>query len=53
MKKYRILSRLFAALAILLSDVPLTRGFKIPWRILWGSLRVSGDSAGKEPRCWH
>lgn len=21
--------------------------------ILWGSLRVSGDSARKEPRCWH
>ena len=32
--------------------VPLTRGLKIPWGILWGSLQVSGDSVGKEPRCW-
>jgi hypothetical protein len=29
--------------------VPLTRGFRIPWGILCGSLRVSGDSAGKAP----
>ena len=27
--------------------IPLTRGLKIPWRIPWGSLRVSGDSKGK------
>ena len=33
--------------------VPLIRGLKIPWGILWGSLRVSGDSMGKEPRWWH
>jgi hypothetical protein len=32
--------------------VPLTRGLKIPWGILCGSLRVSGDSKGKEPWCW-
>ena len=32
--------------------VPLTRGLRIPWGILCGSLRVSGDSAGKAPRCW-
>ena len=32
--------------------VPLTRGLKIPWGILCGSLRVSGDSEGKEHRCW-
>jgi hypothetical protein len=31
--------------------VPLTRGLRIPWGILCGSLQVSGDSAGKEPRC--
>jgi hypothetical protein len=34
------------------SCVPLTRGLKIPWGILCGSLRVSGDSVGKEPQCW-
>ena len=34
------------------SCVPLTRGLRIPWRILCGYLRVSRDSAGKEPRCW-
>jgi hypothetical protein len=33
-------------------SVPLTRGLSIPWGILCGSLRVSGDSAGKAPRCW-
>jgi hypothetical protein len=33
------------------SCVPLTIGFKIPWRVLWGSLRVSGDSPGQGPRC--
>jgi hypothetical protein len=31
--------------------VPLTRGLRIPWGILCGPLRVSGDSAGKAPRC--
>ena len=31
--------------------VPLTRGLRILWGILCGSLRVSGDSAGKAPRC--
>ena len=30
--------------------VPLTRGLKIPWGILCGSLQVSGDSEGKEAR---
>jgi hypothetical protein len=34
------------------SCVPLARGLKIPWGILCGSLRVSGDSSGKEPWCW-
>ena len=29
------------------SCVPLTRGLRIPWGILCGPLRVSGDSAGK------
>ena len=32
--------------------VPLTRGLRIPHGILCGSLRVSRDSAGKEPQCW-
>jgi hypothetical protein len=32
--------------------VPLTRGIRIPWGILCGSLRVSGDSTGKVPQCW-
>jgi hypothetical protein len=32
--------------------VPLTRGLRIPGGIMCGSLRVSGDSAGKVPRCW-
>jgi hypothetical protein len=32
--------------------VPLTRGLSIPWGILCGSLRVSGDSVGKAPQCW-
>jgi hypothetical protein len=32
--------------------VPLTRGLRIPWGILCGSLRVSGDSVGKAPRYW-
>jgi hypothetical protein len=32
--------------------VPLTRGLRIPWGILCGSLWVSGDSAGKAPWCW-
>jgi hypothetical protein len=32
--------------------VPLTRGRRTPWKILCGSLRVSGDSAGKAPWCW-
>jgi hypothetical protein len=32
--------------------VPLTRGLRIPWEILCGTLRLSGDSAGKAPRCW-
>jgi hypothetical protein len=31
--------------------VPLTRGLRIPWGILCGSLRVSGDSPGQEPWC--
>jgi hypothetical protein len=31
--------------------VPLTRGLRILWGILCGPLRVSGDSAGKAPRC--
>jgi hypothetical protein len=30
--------------------VPLTRGLRIPWGILCGPLRVSGDSAGKVAR---
>ena len=30
--------------------VPLTRGLRIPWGILCGPLRVSGNSAGKEAR---
>jgi hypothetical protein len=34
------------------SCVPLTRGLRIPWGILCGSLWVSGDSAGKAPQCW-
>jgi hypothetical protein len=34
------------------SCVPLTRGLRIPWGILCGSLRVSGDSVGKAPWCW-
>jgi hypothetical protein len=33
-------------------SVPLTRGLQIPWRVLWGTLRASGDSEGKEPRGW-
>jgi hypothetical protein len=33
------------------SCVPLTRGLRIPWQILCGSLRVSRDSPGQEPRC--
>ena len=33
--------------------VPLTRGLKIPWGTLWGSLRVSGDTVSKVPRCWY
>ena len=32
--------------------VPLTRGLRIPWGILCGSLWVSGNSAGKAPWCW-
>jgi hypothetical protein len=32
------------------SCVPLTRGLRIPWGILCGPLRVSGNSAGKEAR---
>jgi hypothetical protein len=32
--------------------VPLTRGLRILSGILCGSLRVSGDSAGKAPWCW-
>jgi hypothetical protein len=32
--------------------VPLTGGLKIPWGILCGYLRVSGDLAGKAPLCW-
>jgi hypothetical protein len=32
--------------------VPLTRGLRILWVILCGSLRVSGDSVGKAPQCW-
>ena len=31
--------------------VPLTRGLRIPWGILCGSLWVSGDSPGQEPWC--
>ena len=34
------------------SCVPITRGHRIPWGILCGSLRVSGDSEGKAPQCW-
>jgi hypothetical protein len=30
--------------------VPLTRGLRIPWGILCGPLRVSGNSAGKVAR---
>jgi exonuclease III len=30
--------------------VPLTKGLRIPWGILCGPLRVSGDSAGKVAR---
>jgi hypothetical protein len=29
--------------------VPLTRGLKISWRVLWGSLWVSGDSEEGTP----
>jgi hypothetical protein len=32
--------------------VPLTKSLRILWGILRGSLRVSGDSAGKAPLCW-
>jgi hypothetical protein len=32
--------------------VPLTRGLRIPWGILWGPLRVSGNSAGQEALGW-
>ena len=32
--------------------VPLTRGLRIPLEFLCGSLRVSGDSAGKATLCW-
>jgi hypothetical protein len=32
------------------SCVPHTRGLRIPWGILCGPLRVSGNSAGKEAR---
>jgi hypothetical protein len=32
------------------SCVPLTRGLRIPWRILCGSLQVSRDSPGQGPR---
>jgi hypothetical protein len=31
--------------------VPLTRGLRIPWWILCGSLRVSADSPGQGPWC--
>ena len=31
------------------SCVPLTRGLRIPWQILCGSLRVSRDSPGQGP----
>jgi hypothetical protein len=31
--------------------VLLTRGLRIPWGILCGSLRVSRDSLGQEPLC--
>ena len=31
--------------------VPLTRGLRIPWGILCGPLRLSGDSPGKVPQC--
>jgi hypothetical protein len=31
--------------------VPLTRGLRIPWGILCGSLRVSGVSPGQESQC--
>ena len=30
---------------------PFTRGLRIPWRILCGSLRVSADFPGQGPRC--
>jgi hypothetical protein len=33
------------------SCVPLTRGLRILWGILYWSLQVSGDSAGKAARC--
>jgi hypothetical protein len=32
--------------------VPLTRGLRILWGILCGSLWLSGDSVGKAPRWW-
>jgi hypothetical protein len=32
--------------------VALTRGLRIPWGILCGSLWVSGDPTGKAPWCW-
>ena len=35
------------------SCVPLTRGLRILWGILCGSLWVSRDSPGQEPQCWH
>ena len=34
------------------SCVPLTIGFKIPWRVLCGSLQVSGDSLVQGPWCF-
>jgi hypothetical protein len=32
--------------------VPLNRGLRILWGILYGSLWVSRDSPGQEPRCF-
>jgi hypothetical protein len=31
--------------------VPLTKGLRIPWRILYGFMRVSRDSPGQGPWC--
>jgi hypothetical protein len=39
----------FGAIGLGRRCVPLTRGLRIPWGILCGPVRVSGESAGKVP----